>query len=104
MDAEDEGDKLVQVLNDIGAEPVTGKLLRFEDSDEPLDSYFWLNYPSREGYCVASNPSNPALYHYRYQLRYIRYKDITGTLFQVYRSIVYTGPFGIQAIRCTDIL
>jgi len=50
-----------QVSHEIGTK--NEKLVHFEGFDEPLDGYFWLNYPSRQGFCVASNPG---LYFYRH--------------------------------------
>ena len=58
----DDDDNLLQVLEDLGSQ--SEKLIQFEGFDEPLDGFYWLNYPSREGFCVASNPG---LYHYRYE-------------------------------------
>ena len=62
--------EIFEVLNEI--EPQNEKLVQFESKnekhiqfegfDEPLDGYFWLNHPSQQGFCVASNPG---LYYYR---------------------------------------
>ena len=63
----DDDDKLLQPLEDLGSK--SEKLIQFEGFDEPLDGFYWLNYPSREGFCVASNPG---LYHYRYEVNWLR--------------------------------
>ena len=67
--SDDNDGKLLEVLNDIEADRKSEKLVRLadlrsgdkldrfsDDLDQPLDGYYWLNLPPKEGYCIATSP------------------------------------------------